>query len=233
MRMITVRNANERGHTQLSWLDSHHTFSFDQYYDAQNMAFGPLRVINEDRVAPGKGFGTHSHRDMEIITYVIEGELKHQDSLGTGSVIRPGEIQKMSAGSGIMHSEFNVSNENSVHFLQIWIVPDKHGIQPRYEQKSFNLAAGQLKLLGAPDRQGLISIQQKVNLYGLSAERGMSISHALKSGEDAWVQIVNGSCTVNGRELKAGDGAAITNESEIEIAAKRRSELLLFEISPS
>jgi len=228
--MITVRNANARGHTQLGWLDSHHTFSFDQYYDARHTAFGPLRVINEDRVAPGKGFGTHSHRDMEIITYVVEGELKHQDSLGTGSVIRPGEIQKMSAGSGIMHSEFNASSETPVHFLQIWIVPDKVGIQPRYEQKSFNLAAGQLKLLGAPDGQGLISIQQKINLFGLLAEPAMSISHVLKLGANAWIQMVNGGCIVNGKELEAGDGAAITNESEIEIVAKQGSELLLFEI---
>jgi len=228
--MITVRTAQERGHTRLDWLDSYHTFSFDQYYDPKNVSFGPLRVINEDTIAAGGGFGSHPHKDMEIITYVIEGALKHQDSLGTGSVIRPGEIQKMSAGSGIVHSEYNASKEKPVHLLQIWIIPDKQNIQPRYEQKSFKLTPGQFTLLGSPNGDGLISIEQNVNLYALSVEPGMSVSRILPVKTIAWLQIVKGICTVNGNELKAGDGAALSDESNIEISAKQNTELLLFEI---
>jgi redox-sensitive bicupin YhaK (pirin superfamily) len=228
--VTNVRLAAERGHTRLSWLDSYHTFSFDQYFDQKHMSFGPLRVINEDTIAPSGGFGTHSHRDMEIITYVVEGELEHKDSLGTGSIIRPGEIQKMSAGTGISHSEYNPSSEKPVHLLQIWIVPNKQNIQPKYEQKSFESTPGQFKLLGSPDGKGLVSIHQNVSMYALSTEPGKSASQIPPVGARAWLQIVQGICTVNGTELKAGDGLKLMDCSKIEVLAKQRTELLLFEI---
>lgn len=229
--MVIVRTSTERGRSQLDWLDSQHTFSFDQYYDPQHMSFGPLRVINEDVIEAGGGFGTHPHRDMEIITYVIEGELKHRDSLGNGSVIRPGEIQKMSAGTGIKHSEFNASKEKPVHLLQIWIVPKTRNLKPRYEQEAFELKPGELSLLGSADGEGLVSIEQDVKLYGARMEPGMKIAHDLADNSDAWIQMVKGACSVNGKELAAGDGAAITQGGEIMISARESSELLLFDIA--
>jgi quercetin 2,3-dioxygenase len=229
--MLTVRPSTERGRSQLDWLDSQHTFSFDQYHDPQFMSFGPLRVINEDVIEGGGGFGTHPHRDMEIITYVIDGELKHQDSLGNGSVIGPGEIQKMSAGTGILHSEHNSSKDKPVHLLQIWIVPKTKGLKPRYEQEAFQLTPGELKLLGGGDGKGLVSIDQDVKLYGAILQPGATIAHELPTNSTAWIQIVKGACSVNGQELSAGDGAAVTKGDSIKISASSASEFLLFEIA--
>lgn len=228
--MLTVRRAKERGRTKLGWLDSHHTFSFADYLDKEYISFGPLRVINEDTISPGGGFGTHPHRDMEIITYVTEGQLEHRDSLGTGSRISPGEIQKMSAGSGILHSEFNASQEKPVHLLQIWIVPDKRDIQPRYEQESFQLQPGEIKLLGSPDGTGLVSIQQNVRLYALVSQPGSQTLFEPAPEADLWIQIVKGACEIDSTPLFAGDGAAVSQAEKVCIVAKQPVELLLFEI---
>jgi len=228
--MLTLRPAIERGHTRLDWLDSRHSFSFDQYFDPKHMSFGPLRVINEDEIAPGGGFGTHPHRDMEIITYVTEGQLKHQDSLGNGSVISPGEIQKMSAGTGILHSEYNASSEKPAHLLQIWIVPDKTNLTPAYEQERFELIPGVWKLLGSPDGDGLVSIRQKVKLYGLSAEAGSTTAFFPAPGSKLWIQLVKGVCAVNGTNLIGGDGLAILEDAKVEVVTGEKVELLLFEI---
>lgn len=228
--MFTIRTATARGHTKLNWLDSWHTFSFDQYYDPEHMNFGPLQVINEDTVAPGVGFGMHPHHDMEIITYVIEGQLRHEDNLGTGSVISPGEIQKMSAGSGVWHSEYNASQRQPVHFLQIWIVPDKRHMKPAYEQKQFKLAPGVWQLLGSPNGDGLISIQQKARMYALSANKDSLTAFVPKSGAKLWIQVVKGACAVADKQLKAGDGLAISADAQINILAKEQTELLLFEL---
>jgi redox-sensitive bicupin YhaK (pirin superfamily) len=219
----------ERGHTQLSWLDSRHSFSFDQYYDTKHMSFGPLRVINEDKIAPGGGFGTHPHRDMEIITYVVEGQLQHKDSLGNGSLISPGEIQKMSAGTGILHSEFNASEEKPVHLLQIWIVPDKRDLTPAYEQERFQLTPGEFKLLGGPGG-GLVTIHQNVNLYGLSAKADSTSVFTPRKGSKIWIQVVKGKGAANGTPLKSGDGLAVAEDSPIEIRVTEPLEILLFEI---
>lgn len=229
--MLTFRPAGERGHTQEDWLESWHTFSFDRYYDGRHMGFGPIRVINEDTIAAGEGFGTHPHRDMEIITYVTAGQLQHKDSLGTGSIISAGEIQKMSAGTGIMHSEYNASKVNAVHLLQIWIVPNKMGIPPAYEQERFQLVSGEWKLLGAPDGAGLVSIHQGVKLYALSAKPGASVSFAPAPNAALWIQIIKGNCTIAGTQLHQGDGLSITEMSRIAILAADQIELLLFEIS--
>lgn len=229
--MITLRPGAERGHSQLDWLDSWHTFSFDQYHDPKHMSFGPLRVINEDRIAPGGGFGTHPHRDMEIITYVVEGELQHRDSMGNGSVIKAGEIQKMSAGTGIQHSEFNASKENPVHLLQIWIMPDKRGIAPSYEQERFELKPQEWKLLGGPRGEGLISIEQQVRLYALQATAGSTAEFRPQPGSIVWIQAVKGEFEVGGRRVASGDGASIRDDGPIDISMSADSELLLFEIS--
>lgn len=231
--MIAVRKAEERGRSQISWLDSHHTFSFSDYYDPAHMGFRSLRVINDDTVAPAGGFGTHGHRDMEIITYVLDGALEHSDSLGTGSVIRPGDVQKMSAGSGIRHSEFNHSKTAPVHFLQIWIVPDRGGVKPAYEQINFPREAklGKLLLVASNEkRDGLIHIQQDAKLYVSVLEGNQTVEHTLASGRHAWVHVARGSVHVNGQLLKAGDGAAVTAESKIEIAAAPAGEVLLFDL---
>jgi quercetin 2,3-dioxygenase len=231
--MIAVRKAEDRGASRISWLDSKHTFSFSDYYDPENMGFRSLRVINDDTVAPAGGFGTHGHRDMEIITYVLEGALEHSDSLGTGSVIRPGDVQKMSAGSGIRHSEFNHSKTDPVHFLQIWIVPDRGGVKPEYEQINFPREAklGKLLLVGSNEkRDGLIHIQQDANLYVTVLEGSQRVEHTLAKGRHAWVHVARGSVFVNGQLLKAGDGAAITAESTIEISAAPEGEALLFDL---
>ena len=228
--MNTLRPSVERGQTQLGWLDSKHTFSFDQYFDPHHMSFGPLRVINEDTVAPGGGFGTHQHRDMEIITYVVSGQLEHKDSIGTGSVISPGEIQKMSAGSGILHSEFNASRTEPVHFLQIWIVPSERGIKPAYEQKRFELTPGRWELLGSSDGKGLIHIHQNVRLWALRAEKGATVEFQPSAGSNVWIQIVKGSATGGGAALSAGDGLAVQSDSKFEVAASDDLEILAFEI---
>lgn len=228
--MNMLRPAAERGHTQLDWLDSRHSFSFDQYFDTKFMGFGPLRVINEDVVAPGGGFGMHPHRNMEIITYVIEGQLKHEDSLGNGSMIVPGEIQKMSAGSGIWHSEFNASSETPVHLLQIWIVPDKTNIQPYYEQKRFERRTGAWQLLASDDESGLVRVHQKVKLYNyIASTSGESTTFQATNASGIWLQVVKGSCSANDKVLKAGDALAIEDSSSMHIEFAEPSELLLFE----
>lgn len=232
--MLTVRKAEDRGASRISWLDSHHTFSFSDYYDARHMGFRSLRVINDDTVAPAGGFGTHPHRDMEIVTYVLDGALEHADSLGTGSVIRPGDVQKMSAGTGIRHSEFNHSRSEPVHFLQIWIIPERAGIEPGYQQLNFPREAklGKLLLVGANEnREDLIRINQDVKMYVTVLESAQQrIEHPLEVGRHAWIHVATGSVTVNGNTLKAGDGAAIKDESKIEISGAPGGEVLLFDL---
>jgi redox-sensitive bicupin YhaK (pirin superfamily) len=232
--MIALRPAAERGKTDFSWLDSRHTFSFGDYYDPRHMGFGPLRVINEDRVKPGAGFGTHGHRDMEIISYVLEGALEHKDSIGTGSVIRPGEVQIMSAGTGIQHSEFNHSQSDPVHFLQIWVLPNRQGLAPRYDQKAFPVSEkrGRLRLVGSPDGgDGSILIHQDVAIYDTSLARGEKVAHALAQGRKAWVQVLRGRVDVNARAAGAGDGVATEAESALRIdALEDGTELLVFDL---
>jgi redox-sensitive bicupin YhaK (pirin superfamily) len=232
--MIAVRRAEERGRSRMSWLDSWHTFSFSDYYDPRHMGFRSLRVINDDTVAPAGGFGTHGHRDMEIITYVLDGALEHGDSLGTGSVIRPGDVQKMSAGTGIRHSEFNHSKTEPVHFLQIWIIPDRAGVEPGYQQLHFPREAklGKLLLVASNEkRDGLIHVQQNAKLYVTVLEANQRVEHALDAGRHAWVHVARGAATVNGQALKAGDGAAITAVPKIEIAGAPEAEVLLFDLA--
>ena len=231
--MITIRSAQDRGIANFGWLDSRHTFSFGNYYDPKQMGFADLRVINEDKVAPGQGFGTHEHRDMEIISYVLEGALEHKDSIGTGSVIRPGDVQRMSAGTGIQHSEFNASTTKPVHFLQIWILPEQKGIQPGYEQKTFSEVEkrGILRLVGSRDgRAGSITIHQDVNLYATALRESETVSH-LAEGRVAWLQVVRGAVQVNDQMLTAGDGAAITQEAQITLqGVSNDCEVLLFDM---
>ena len=232
--MITVRKAQERGHANHGWLDSHHTFSFANYYDPKHMGFRALRVINEDRVSPGMGFGTHGHRDMEIITYVLEGAIEHKDSIGTGSVIRPGEVQRMSAGTGIMHSEFNHSKNEPVHFLQIWLLPEKEGLPPSYEQQNFSPAKtpGKLHLVAARDgRENAVTVHQDVDLYAAALKEGDRISYTLKPQRHAWVQVARGAITLNGLALDTSDGAAISNETDVVIEATTDAEILLFDLA--
>jgi redox-sensitive bicupin YhaK (pirin superfamily) len=231
--VIQIRRGNERGHANLGWLDTYHTFSFDTYYDPQFMGFRHLRVINEDRVAPGRGFPTHPHRDMEIITYILEGALQHRDSMGTGSVIRAGEIQRMSAGTGVTHSEQNASTTEPVHLLQIWILPEKKGIAPGYEQTKFERPEleGRLTLVGSNNPSGhAVTIHQNVQLYASILPAGKSVTHTLAPGRHAWLQVARGKADVGGRELSAGDGAAITEETAVAIAAKDDAEILLFDL---
>jgi redox-sensitive bicupin YhaK (pirin superfamily) len=233
--MIQLRPGSERGRSKLSWLDSYHTFSFDQYYDPRHMSFRHLRVLNEDWVNGGKGFPTHPHRDMEIITYVLEGALEHRDSLGTGSVIRPGEVQRMSAGRGITHSEFNASPDERVHLLQIWITPARLGLDPGYEQKTIPIEAnGGLRLIAAPDgRNGTVTIHQDAEVYAARLKAGAETTHTLRPGRHAWVQVARGAVTLNGKELKAGDGAAASQEDELRLRAGEGggAELLVFDMS--
>ncbi|MGB5632677.1 MAG: pirin family protein [Waterburya sp.] len=233
--MITVRHRNERGSANFGWLDSRHTFSFGNYQDPQQMGFSSLRVINEDKVIPAKGFGTHGHQDMEIISYVLSGELEHRDSMGNGSVIHPGDIQRMSAGKGVRHSEFNASDRNPVHFLQIWIIPEQRGLEPSYEEKNFNQAArqGKLALVGSRDgRDNSITINQDVNLYLGSLNRSDRLTHKINDNRAVWLQITKGEVQLNHQLLQAGDGAAITNETEIAIAGNsEESEILLFDLA--
>lgn len=233
--MITVRHRNERGIANFGWLDSRHTFSFGNYYDPQHMGFASLRVINEDKVIPAKGFGTHGHQDMEIISYVLSGELEHRDSMGNGSVIRPGDIQRMSAGTGVRHSEFNASDTNPVHFLQIWIIPEQKGLEPSYEEKNFSPEAkqGKLALVGSRDgRENSVTIHQDVNLYLGSLQVGDRLIHKINHNRAVWLQVTQGEIKLNHHLLQAGDGAAITNETEIAIAGNSEdSEILLFDLA--
>ncbi|MEX0269427.1 pirin family protein [Leptolyngbyaceae cyanobacterium UHCC 1019] len=232
--MITIRPAQARGAVNVGWLDSRHTFSFGEYYDPQHMGFATLRVINEDKVIPGKGFPTHGHRDMEIITYVLSGALEHKDSIGTGSIIRPGDVQRMSAGTGIRHSEFNASSTEPVHLLQIWMLPDQTGIEPSYEQKTFTEAEkrGTLRLVGSRDgRDRSITIHQDVDLYAAVLEKGDTVNHELVAGRVAWLQVARGEVQLNDRPLAAGDGAAIAQESLLWLEAIAPAEVLLFDMA--
>ena len=228
-----IHDRNARGRTNIGWLDSYHTFSFGSFYDPNRIGFRSLRVINDDRVVPGAGFPTHSHRDMEILTYVLEGAVEHKDSLGTGSVIRPGEAQIMSAGTGIMHSEYNPSQTDSAHFLQIWILPNQQGIKPRYEQKAFPLEErrGQLRLIAAKDgRDGAVTIYQDVDLYTSVLEPGNVVNYHVKPNRYAWLQMAQGVATLNGEEIKAGDGVQLSGEEQLEITTDIGAEILLFDL---
>ena len=231
--MLSVRKAEDRGHANHGWLDSHHTFSFADYHDPQEMGFGALRVINEDRVQPGMGFGTHGHRDMEIVSYVLQGALQHKDSMGTGSVIKPGDVQRMSAGTGVMHSEFNASQNDLVHFLQIWIVPKFTGIKPSYEQKYFSPEdkRGRLRIVAAPDgREGAVAINQDASIYATLLDGDEEVSHTLLPGRRAYVHVATGKLRVNGELLAAGDGAKISGENKVMLQAAGGGEALLFDL---
>jgi redox-sensitive bicupin YhaK (pirin superfamily) len=232
--MIEVRRAKERGHANHGWLDTWHTFSFSSYHDPRFMGFRALRVINEDTVAPGQGFPLHGHRDMEIISYVLEGALEHKDSIGTGSVIRPGDVQVMSAGTGIRHSEFNHSNQEPVHFLQIWVLPDEQGLKPRYDQKTFPDAEkrGRLRLVGSPDgRDGSIVIHQDADIYASLLDSGEAVTHVLEPGRKGWVQVVRGAVTVNGEAVSSGDGVAVKDEPGLAITSRANgAEVLVFDL---
>lgn len=232
--MIKIRKSDARGHFNFGWLNTYHTFSFDQYYEAAYMHFRALRVINEDRVAPGKGFPTHSHRDMEIITYILSGALEHRDSMGNGSVIKPGDVQRMTAGTGVAHSEFNPSPDESVHLLQIWIMPSARNLPPSYEQKFFSdeERAGRLRLIAAPDgADGAVTINQDARVYASVMDRGNSIVQPCDVDRHAWLQVARGAITVNDTRLEQGDGAGVSQESEIRIAALEPAEILLFDLA--
>jgi len=231
--MLTPRPANQRGHAEHGWLDSHHTFSFADYHDPAHMGFRALRVINEDRVAPGQGFGSHPHRDMEIISYVLEGALAHKDSMGTGSTMRPGDVQRMSAGTGVTHSEFNGSRGEPVHFLQIWLLPERRGIAPSYEQKHFadEEKRGRLRLVASPDaRDGSVTVHQDVRLYATILGAGERAGLELEKGRHAWVQVVRGSLLVNGQRFGAGDGVALSNEPAVNLEGVDMAEALVFDL---
>ncbi len=232
--MLTIRKANDRGHFDFGWLDTRHSFSFGEYSDPRHMGFRALRVINEDIVRGGGGFGTHPHRDMEIVTYVLAGALAHKDSMGNGSVIRPDEVQRMSAGTGVTHSEHNASASEPVHLLQIWLLPATTGTAPSYEQRTFGRdeKLGRLRLVGAPDgRDGAVTIHQDVALYASVLDPGMRVTHALAPGRHAWVQMVRGRARVTDSPLAAGDGAALSDERAVEVRAETESELLLFDLA--
>jgi redox-sensitive bicupin YhaK (pirin superfamily) len=231
--MLEVRKANERGYADHGWLRSFHSFSFADYYDPRHTGFGPLLVINEDRVQPGKGFGTHGHRDMEIVSYVLEGALEHKDSLGNGSVIRPGDVQRMSAGTGVRHSEFNPSPREPVHFLQIWIQPDVTGIPPGYEEKHFDAASkrGRLRLVASPDgREGSVRIHQDARVYATLLDGAEQVVHALAPGRRSYVHVARGAVTANGERLAAGDALKATGVGEIVLERGDGAEVLLFDL---
>jgi quercetin 2,3-dioxygenase len=232
--MMVIRPGAARGHFDHGWLDTYHTFSFASYHDPQHMGFRSLRVINEDRVKPGEGFGTHAHRDMEILTWVLEGALEHKDSMGNGSIIRPGDIQRMSAGTGVTHSEFNPSRDEPVHLLQIWLLPRQRGLSPSYEEKRFlpETRRGGLRLIAAHDgRAGAVTIHQDADLWTALLEPGESGRHILEAGRHAWLHVAAGAISANGMALRAGDGAAISDEKVVEVTAKDRSEILLFDLN--
>lgn len=232
--MITIRKSKDRGHFSHGWLDTYHTFSFDQYYDPAHMHWRTLRVINEDRVAPAQGFPTHSHRDMEITTYILSGALEHRDSMGNGSVIRPGDVQRMSAGSGVSHSEFNPSDSESVHLLQIWILPKERGLAPSYEEKSFSEdeRRGRLRLVASEDgREASVTIHQDARLYAAILDAGVTVAHVLGANRSAWLQVARGAISLNEMNLTQGDGAAVKDETDLKIAAREPAEILLFDLA--
>ena len=231
--MIAIKRADERGHFQNDWLDSRHSFSFGEYHDPDNMGVSTLRVINDDWVSPSAGFPTHPHRDMEIVSYVLEGELAHKDSMGNGSVIRPGDVQRMSAGIGITHSEFNPSDANKANFLQIWLLPTERGIQPVYEQRHFAAEdkQGRLQLLVSPDgREGSISANSDALIYAALLDEGQSVAHDINPGRTAYVHVARGSVEINGQQLSAGDGATKAAGSNLQITGRDRGEILLFDL---
>jgi hypothetical protein len=231
--MLTVRKAEERGHANHGWLDTWHTFSFADYHDPREMGFGALRVINDDKVEPGQGFGMHGHHDMEIITYVLDGALEHKDSMGNGSVIRPGDVQRMSAGTGVRHSEFNPSREERVHLLQIWIEPRITGVRPGYEEKQFGAAEkkGQLRLIASPDgHEGSVTIHQDACVYASVLDGKDVVANRLAPGRRAYVHVARGAVKVNGVSLKGGDGVKIENEASVELGDAREAEVLLFDL---
>jgi redox-sensitive bicupin YhaK (pirin superfamily) len=233
--MIHLRKSSERGHFDFGWLDTRHTFSFSEYYDPRFMGFRSLRVINEDRVAPGQGFPTHPHQSMEIFTYVLDGALEHKDSMGNGSVIKPGDVQRMSAGRGITHSEYNASKAAPVHFLQIWILPKERGGEPGYEQRHFSAEdkAGRLRLVMSPDgREGSVRVQQDVEIHAARLEPGQTVEKVLAPGRHGWLQVARGGVALNGQAMYQGDGAAITEESSLQLEGlEKGTELLLFDLS--
>lgn len=229
--MLQIRPSEERGHNEISWLNTRFTFSFDQYYDPAHVQFRSLRVLNEDIVAPGQGFGMHPHRDMEILTWVLDGALQHRDNMGNSGVIRPGELQHMSAGTGVMHSEFNASAKDPVHLLQIWILPERRGLKPSYEQLAFSDAdlRNQFALVAGP--KAPVTIHQDANLYIARLEEGVTATHNLAPERHAWVQVAKGAVVVNGKQLAAGDGAAISNETVLRVEAAKPSEVLVFDLA--
>lgn len=231
--MISFRRSDERGVANFGWLDSRHTFSFGHYFDQNHMGHGPLRVINEDKVKPSQGFDTHGHRDMEIISYVLDGALEHKDSMGNGSIIAPGDVQRMTAGTGVRHSEFNASSSDDVHFLQIWILPESQNLEPGYEQKAFSREdkLNQLRLVGSRDgREGSVTIHRDVDLYAGIFEAGEGASHTLEQGRKGWLQVASGTVRLNGELLLAGDGAAIEGAVSVELEAAENAEVLLFDM---
>jgi redox-sensitive bicupin YhaK (pirin superfamily) len=230
--MLTIRRSADRGHADHGWLDTRHSFSFADYYDPDHMGFRSLRVINQDRVAAGAGFGTHPHKDMEIISYVLDGELAHKDSMGNGSIIRPGDVQRMTAGTGVLHSEANPSKKDKVHFLQIWILPEKRGLAPGYEQKTFADRKGALRLVASRDgRDGSVTVHQDMALYAGTFDGDESAKIELAPGRHAWVQVARGSIELNGEKLEPGDGAALTDVRSIELAKGRGAEVLVFDLA--
>jgi redox-sensitive bicupin YhaK (pirin superfamily) len=231
--MIQVRKAADRGHAQYDWLDTWHTFSFDTYYDPAYMGFRSLRVINEDRVQPGQGFGMHSHRDMEIVTYVLEGALEHRDSMGNGSIVHAGEFQRMSAGTGIRHGEFNPSATEPVYLYQIWLLPSHKGLTPSYEQRTFSEAEkqGKLLLVASPEQDGSLMIHQDARVYLSALRTGEQMTHELQPGRHAWLQVLRGSVEIDGQTHATSDGAAVSDESDLTIHAAQPSEVMLFDLS--
>lgn len=232
--MITIRHAGERLRTQIGWLDSRHSFSFGEHYDLRFMGYRALRVLNEDRVAPGQGFGTHPHRDMEILSYVLDGALRHEDSLGTGSVINAGDLQRMSAGTGVLHSERNASEVKPVHFLQIWVIPERQRLRPGYEQRPFPAKdrRGRLTLMASRDgREASLTIHQDVDLFSAILDAGQQVGYAMRPGRHGWVQVARGDATLNGHAMQEGDGAAVSDETAIALVASSEAEILLFDLA--
>ncbi len=232
--MIRIRKAADRGHFNHGWLNTYHTFSFADYFDPTQLGFRSLRVINDDRVQPGQGFGMHGHRDMEIVTYVLEGALEHRDSLGNGSVLRPGELQHMTAGTGVRHSEFNPSDKEWVHLYQIWLLPNQKGLESSYEQKAFpeNQRQGKLRLVASPTgEQGSLTIHQDARLYLSTLKPGETVAHSVKPGRHAWLQVLRGQAALNGQPLSAGDGAAVSDEEKLEIRSQDDAEVMLFDLA--
>ncbi|HVQ38633.1 MAG TPA: pirin family protein [Pyrinomonadaceae bacterium] len=232
--MIKIRRAEQRGHFDFGWLNTYHTFSFGDYYDPSHMGFRSLRVINEDVVQRGRGFPRHGHRDMEIFTYILKGALQHRDSMGNGSIIRPGDVQRMSAGTGVTHSESNASPDEPVHLLQIWILPAEEGITPGYEEKRFpeDEKRNKLRLIISPDAaEGSVTIHQDARVYAAVLEPGQEVTHALETGRHAWLQVAGGSVKLNEVQLKQGDGAAVSQEATVAVAAEEPAEILLFDLA--